>query len=239
MIPKIIHYCWFGGKPLPKSARKCIDSWERYCPDYKIVRWDETNFDVECHPFCKAAYEAKAWAFVSDYARLKIVYENGGIYLDTDVEVLKSLDELLECNCYFGIEQVVFLCNTGLGFGAENASRVVRDMLELYDAIDFDKTRTKEIACPFLNNEVLIRYGYKYSDSIVDVNGIRVYPPKYFDPFAPSGNAKDLLCEETFSIHHYSNSWGSKSEQIRRRLLSKVGLSRIAKIKEIMHGQSE
>ncbi len=91
MIPKMIHYCWFGGKPLPKDVLDCIKTWKKYCPDYEIKRWDESNFDVNSHPFMKAAYEAKAWAFVSDYARLKVVYDNGGIYLDTDVELLKNL----------------------------------------------------------------------------------------------------------------------------------------------------
>ena len=84
MIPKIIHYCWFGGNPLPTDVKRCIESWKKMCPDYEIKRWDESNFDVNAHPFTKAAYEAKAWAFVSDYARLKVVCDNGGIYLDTD-----------------------------------------------------------------------------------------------------------------------------------------------------------
>lgn len=96
MIPKIIHYCWFGGNSLPSDVLKCIKTWEKYCPDYEIKRWDESNFDVNSHPFIKAAYESKAWAFVSDYARLKVVYENGGIYLDTDVELLKNLGFFIE-----------------------------------------------------------------------------------------------------------------------------------------------
>lgn len=116
MIPKMIHYCWFGGKPLPKDVLDCIKTWEKYCPDYEIKRWDESNFDVNSHPFMKAAYEAKAWAFVSDYARLKVVYDNGGIYLDTDVELLKKPDFLLENQCYIGIQQPESLCTTGLWF---------------------------------------------------------------------------------------------------------------------------
>ena len=94
MIPKVIHYCWFGNNPLPFEVKKCIDSWKKICPDYEIKRWDETNFDVYQNDFIKSAYGSKAWAFVSDYARLKIVYDEGGIYLDTDVELKKSLDEL-------------------------------------------------------------------------------------------------------------------------------------------------
>lgn len=102
MIPKIIHYCWFGGKPLPEMAEKCIASWRKYNPGYQIKRWDENNFDLECDFFPGEAYQVGRWAFVSDYARLKIIYENGGIYLDTDVEVIKSLDELLSFQCFLG-----------------------------------------------------------------------------------------------------------------------------------------
>lgn len=106
MIPKVIHYCWFGGKPIPNDVKKCINSWKKKCPDYEIKCWNESNFDVNAHPFTKAAYEAKAWAFVSDYARLKVVYDHGGIYLDTDVELLKNLDFLLKYDFYIGIETV-------------------------------------------------------------------------------------------------------------------------------------
>ena len=118
MIPKIIHYCWFGGNPLPMDVKKCIESWKEKCPDYEIKCWDESNFDVNAHPFTKAAYEAKAWAFVSDYARLRVVYDNGGIYLDTDVELLKNIDFLLPYEGYIGVQQAGCYCTTGLGFGA-------------------------------------------------------------------------------------------------------------------------
>ena len=112
-IPKVIHYCWFGGNPLPKSAKKCIDSWKKYCPDYKIIRWDESNFDINCTPYCEKLYNEKRWAFLSDYARLKIIYENGGIYFDTDVELVKPLDDLLHNQCFMGID-TTFLVSNGL-----------------------------------------------------------------------------------------------------------------------------
>ena len=104
MIPKIIHYCWFGRGEKTPSMLKCIESWKRFCPDYEIKEWNEDNFDVECIPFVKAAYDAKKWAFVSDYARLRIIWEKGGIYLDTDVELLKSLDDLLVLDAYMGFQ---------------------------------------------------------------------------------------------------------------------------------------
>ena len=119
-IPKVIHYCWFGGNPLPKSAEKCIKSWQKYCPDYEIVCWNEENFDITQNRYAKEAYEAGKWAFVSDYARLKVIFDHGGIYLDTDVELLKNIDFLLRNACFFGIQQQDNMCATGLGFGADD-----------------------------------------------------------------------------------------------------------------------
>ena len=118
MIPKIIHYCWFGGNELPESVRKCIESWKKYCPDFVIKEWNESNYDVTKLPFMKDAYEAKKYAFVSDYARLDIIYQHGGIYLDTDVELIKPLDDrLLDTTCFMGMETPGTVA-TGLGFGA-------------------------------------------------------------------------------------------------------------------------
>ncbi|RKW32245.1 MAG: glycosyl transferase, partial [Lachnoanaerobaculum sp.] len=104
MIPKVIHYCWFGGKPLPKIARKCIQSWKRFCPDYEIVEWNEKNYDIHKNSYMEEAYLQKKWGFVPDFARLDIIYQNGGIYLDTDVELIRPLDELLYHRAYMGFE---------------------------------------------------------------------------------------------------------------------------------------
>lgn len=118
MIPKKIHYCWFGGNSLSSEVRKCIASWRRFCPDYEIIEWNEKNFDVDCIRYTADAYRDRRWAYVTDYARLKIVYEQGGIYLDTDVELLRPLDPLLENKVYFGMQRAGEVA-TGLGFGAE------------------------------------------------------------------------------------------------------------------------
>lgn len=234
MIPKVIHYCWFGGSPLPVLVRNSIKSWKLMCPDYDVVRWDESNFDVGQNSFCKKAYEERSWAFVSDYARLKIIYENGGVYLDTDVELLRSLDSLLTCECFIGVEQDIGLITTGLGFGAERGSRAVELMLTSYDNIDFDVSRKAELACPVLNSRALRPYGYVLSDEVVDLNGLTVFPPRYFDPISP-GDTRFLLCDETYSIHHYSNSWGSRKDRIRRALIRFVGGERVAKLKRALH----
>lgn len=234
MIPKVIHYCWFGGNTLPNDVKKCIESWKKYCPDYEIKEWNENNFDVYSHPFMKAAYEARAWAFVSDYARLKIIHDNGGIYLDTDVELLKNLDFILQNDFYIGVQQVENLCNTGLGFGANINHFIVKRMLERYDSIDFINENRKQLACPRLNTEVMKEFGYRYTDDIVHIdNSSCILSPKYLDPISP-GDSKDLLCSDSISIHHYSASWESKTGKYKRKIMNIIGLKHINTIKRVL-----
>lgn len=233
MIPKVIHYCWFGHNPLPKEVKKCIESWRKYCPDYEIVEWNESNFDVHCHPFVESAYKAKAWAFVSDYARLKIIYENGGIYMDTDVELLKNIDFLLDHKMYVGIQQVEMLCNTGLGFGAEPHHPIVKEMLAKYNDLIYSDEISQSIACPYLNDAVIRAHGYKNSTEVVTIDNLTVYPPEYMDPISP-GDANNLLSDNSFSISHYFASWTSGSNKLKRRVVNLIGQERVNKIKKIL-----
>ena len=233
MIPKIIHYCWFGGKEIPGNLKKCMDTWKKYCPDYQIKLWNESNFDVFSHPFIKAAYESKAWAFVSDYARLKIIFDQGGIYLDTDVELVKSLDSLLTNKCYIGIEQNGNRCNTGLGFGAEKHSDVVKRMLDVYGKVSFDNEKRIDIECPKLNTEAIRSIGEFSLCEVSFLPGVTVYPSQYMDPIS-TGITKNLLCEETISIHHYSASWAGGKERLKRRIVALIGVQRYFKIKKIL-----
>ena len=138
-IPKIIHYCWFGGGPISPESRKCIESWKKYCPDYKIIEWNEQNFEISQNRYAQQAYEAKKYAFVSDYVRLAVLYEYGGIYLDTDVELVRPLDELLEHKGFIGMEHSApspygrtLLVNTGSGVGAEPGCEMIGKMLAAY-----------------------------------------------------------------------------------------------------------
>lgn len=233
MIPKVIHYCWFGGNPLPKSVKECIKSWKEQCPDYDIIEWNESNFDVNSHPFVRAAYEAKAWAFVSDYVRLKVVYENGGVYLDTDVELLKKLDSLLEEKCYFGIQQEGLFVATGLGFGAEKGNKTISNMLKEYDVVDFLNQEREKIACPILNTRVLEKYGFLRENRLQTMEGVTIYPSEFFDPISP-GNTRNLISENTISIHHYSATWTSKSNRLKRVIINSIGQERISKFKELI-----
>lgn len=235
MIPKKIHYCWFGRKPLPNDVKKCIKSWKKYAPDYEIIEWNEDNFDVNCHPFSKAAYENKAWAFVSDYARLKIIYDNGGIYLDTDVELIKSLDEVLKCHCFVGCQQNQHLIATGLGFGAEKGHAMIAAMLDEYDSISFNFEKRREFACPFLNTAAFEKHEYLSSEGIVEVNGATVFPPEYLDPYpSGAGDGKIKMTDNTISIHHYSASWTTGKNRWKRKFARFIGEDKIIRLKNII-----
>ena len=233
MIQKKIHYCWFGGNPMPNILKKCIKSWKEKCPDYEIIRWDESNFDINCNDFVKEAYKNKAWAFVSDYARLKIIYDNGGVYLDTDVELLKSLDDLLNCEAFFGFQQADNQVNTGLCFGAQKNSHIIEKMMDEYNNIIFNNEKRNDIICTILNTNALYKVGFNYSEDIQIIDNIIVYPAKYFDPIAP-GNSKNLMSKDAFSIHHYSATWTNKGNRLKRTIINIIGQEKILKLKKIL-----
>ena len=181
-IPKVIHYCWFGRNPLPAAAEKCIMSWREKCPEYTIVKWTEDNFDLsECPIYVQQAYRAKKWAFVTDYARLKIVYDNGGIYLDTDVELLKSLSPLLINSAFFGFEDEAYVA-TGLGFGAVKGAPILMDLMKDYEGINFVKDNGEYdlMSCPVRNLHVFQRYGLVQNNKLQTLKGGIVILPTDF-----------------------------------------------------------
>lgn len=206
-IPKVIHYCWFGEKPLPEEYKNYIESWKKYMPDYQIIEWNEKNFDIRKCEFIKSAYEHKKWAFVSDYARLDIIYNNGGIYLDTDVEVIKNFDKLLSYECFMGFEVSGFI-NTGLGFGAVKHHPIIKENLDYYNNLRFinDDGTFNTITCPKITTEILKNKGLKISKKLQFINGVAIFPTEYFCPLNYY-NGKLQITENTYSIHRYSMSW--------------------------------
>ena len=206
-IPKTIHYCWFGGNPLPKSAEKCIASWRKYCPDYEIIRWDESNFDLNCNAYCATMAERKKWAFLSDYARLKIVCEHGGVYLDTDVELVKPLDHLVDKGSFMGFE-CSDLVATGLGFAAEKGHPFVKENMDYYEQLTaFEQVR----ACPHITTELLERYGLvRDCTKTQQLADMTVYAAEYL---CPKNERTGLMTrtKNTHSIHHYDASWFEES----------------------------
>lgn len=223
-IPKIIHYCWFGGNPLPPLAKKCIRSWKKYCPDYEIKEWNENNFDINsCPKYVLQAYEAKKWAFVTDYIRLKIIFENGGIYLDTDVEVIKTFDSLLDYTAFFGIEnfnnEKPYTIATGLGFGAEKGTNIIKELSDDYNEIDFRISENEYdlTPCPIRNNHIFISHGFNSENEVQLLNNnIAVLSTEFFCPITYSNNKKHIT-KNTYSIHHYAASWFSKEAKAKHK----------------------
>lgn len=234
MIPKVIHYCWFGGNPIPKNVKKYIKSWKKYCPDYEIKLWTEENFDITSHPFMEEAMKSKAWAFVSDYARLKIIYENGGIYLDTDVEVVRNLDCLLENKAFFGLQQPADYVATGLIFAAEKGNIAVKTMIDEYDNINFFEESKRDVACPIINTRALKKLGYMPVSRVIKFSDFTVYPPEYFDPYSVGKEARRMFTKNTYSIHHYNASWETTSLKIKRMVMQTIGQDKVLLIKKIL-----
>ena len=211
MIEKKIHYCWFGGKPFGEKEKKCIESWKKFCKDYEIIEWNESNCDLTINNFVKQAYERKRYSFVSDYFRCYAVYNHGGIYLDTDVEIIKPLDDLLSNHAYFGIEnnEDGNSVASGLGFGCEKNHFVLKELLDKYDEIDFIDENGKErnVPCPKLETEVLKKYGFNdklnETQKLIDIT---IYSSEYFSPKSYEIGKLEIT-ENTYSIHHYSMSW--------------------------------
>ena len=218
MIPKVIHYCWFGHGEKPELAQKCIESWKKYCPDYEIIEWNENNFDMNMNPYTKKWYEEKKYAFVSDYARLLIIEQHGGFYFDTDVEVVRPIDALRNHSAFIGFENNSFV-NTGQGFGAQAHNPAVKAMLEEYVQL-LDGTG-ETIGCPILNTNALVKLGMRLDGNYQELTDITVYPVEYFNPYdAPAGLL--VTTDLTYSIHWYAKSWMKKSVIIRSWLMRPI-----------------
>ena len=190
MIPKVIHYCWFGRNPLPPLAIKCIESWKNYLSDdYTVCLWNEHSFDYNEYDFTREAYNAKKWAFVVDYVRLWCIYNFGGVYFDTDVELLKPIDELP--NNFFAIEKDYEPIALGLGFGAEKGNEVIRDMLSEYYDKTYKNNNMYQITSPKLSSNYFNRMGYIVNDNEVhNFLGFTIYPSEYF---CPKSNIKNTI----------------------------------------------
>lgn len=207
MIPKTIHYCWFGGNELPPLAKKCIKSWKKYCKGYKIIKWDESNFDISSAPlYVRQAYDAKKWAFVSDYVRLWAMVNYGGIYMDTDVEVIKPLDDFLKHNAFSGFEDEINI-PTGI-MACEKEFPLFNKLLHYYDDAVFIK---EDGSLDTTNNVVIItnmclKSGLKQNNTFQILDGFALYPNDYF---CPKSYVDGIIRKttNTATIHHFNSSW--------------------------------
>lgn len=229
MIPKKIHYCWFGGNPLPETAIKCIESWKKFCPDYEIIEWNESSFDLNCCAYVQEAYEAKKWAFVSDYARYDILYKNGGLYFDTDVELIQNIDDLVEKGPFMGMEKCEeFSVAPGLGIAATPGEELYKEILDFYNCHHFlndDGSINQTTICKY-TTDILLRHGLMQKDEAQCVDGIYIYPSEYFCPINYTTGELHVT-EHTRSIHHYASTWRTaeqvKHHKFKQRMTVKYG----------------
>ncbi len=224
-IPKKIHYCWFGGNPIPAEYQRYIDSWRKYMPDYEIVEWNEQNYDVNCIPFSAEAYEKSKYAYVSDYARLRILYEHGGIYLDTDVELLKPLDDILAQGGFMGFEKntnaqkgEMLKIALGLGFAVPPRHPIIREIMDYYETRHYCNPDGSEnqVTIVVITTDILKRWGLSQSDTPTTIEGITFYPWDYFCPMEFMGRKMEMT-PNTYSIHHFSASWLSWWQKMKIR----------------------
>ncbi len=223
MIPKKIHYCWFGGNPLPELALNCIKSWRKYCPEYEIVEWNESNFDINCCNYVAEAYQAKKWAFVSDYARFKILYEHGGLYFDTDVELIKPLDEIVELGNFMGREtERGVAVAPGLGLGVKAGLGLYKELLDLYSTLHFldeDNNFNGKTVVDY-TTEIFKKYGLKNTSEVQYIADVYIYPKEYFCPMNYD-TGEIIITSNTYSIHHYTASWYDASNLYAHKLKRK------------------
>lgn len=230
MIPKVIHYCWFGYNPLPELAVKCIESWKRYLPGYEIKEWNEDNFDVNSIPYIREAYAAKKYAFVSDYARFYILYHHGGLYFDTDVEVVKPLYEIVKKGAFMGCENEVSVEGTtlavapGLVLGCSPGLNLYAEILSMYEGLHFlgvDGRLNLKTVVQY-TTELLVKHGLKNVNDIQRCAGVWIYPKEYFCPIDYyTGQCK--MSPNTHTIHHYAASWFSPSLRLKNEIIKLLG----------------
>lgn len=241
MIPKIIHYCWFGHNPLPPLAIKCIESWKKFLPDYEIKEWNEDNFDVNIIPYSKEAYKAKKYAFVSDYARFWILYKYGGLYFDTDVEVIKPLDDIVAKGPFMGCENesdvegaTAKAVAPGLGLGVNPGLGLYEEILELYASVHFEDGAGNYNLKTVVDytTEVICKHGLKNVSEIQYIAGVYIYPVDYFCPISVK-DGKLRITSNTRTIHHYAQSWQSPVRKYGRKIVLLLGgekLKRFCKV---------
>ena len=230
-MKKYIHYCWFGTKPLPKLAKKCIKSWQKYLPDYEIIKWSENNVNLDECPFVKGAYENKKWAFVADYFRAKALKEMGGIYFDTDMEVTKDISKILENKTVLGIEDTGFVA-AGFWFEKETNGYIPSELLKKYQSYKtFDVNNVQSFSIPILLSEILNKFGLEKGNNDIQIlnEDIVIYPREYFYPFSYARD-NNLFTDNTCMIHYYDASWIPIKERIETNMVRKYGKRKTYKI---------
>ena len=211
IIPKIIHYMWLGNKPIPDKLKLCIESWRKYCPDYEIIRWDESNYDVHKNKFISQAYDNKLYGFVPDFARLDILYQYGGIYMDTDVELLRGVDDLLYQEAFCSVEKWQVI-NFGGCSGAVKGHRSLEPFLEKWESRSLvrEDGSLDDLSSGYIDTKVALDHGYIINGKNQTVNGMNIYTYDYFHPYDYM-TGKVEKTDDTFSVHHFNGGWLNKT----------------------------
>ncbi|UXH42759.1 glycosyltransferase [Rossellomorea vietnamensis] len=238
-IPSTIHYCWFGGKEKPEIVKRCLDSWGKHLQDYEIIEWNESNFNIDQNAYVKQAFDYGKYAFVSDYVRVYALYHNGGIYLDTDVEVFKSFDDLLHHESFWGFEQGNFIATSTIGATREN--RLIKSFLDSYESRTFIKGdgSLDELTNVATVTNILIDMGLKRDGNYQEIKGIGAfYPQSFFSPYDYI-NCRSLKNENTYAMHHFYKSWLPLKARVKSSLKNKIALliggDNIARLRRFSH----
>jgi hypothetical protein len=236
-IPKKIHYCWFGGKSKPDLVKKCIESWKKKLIDYEIIEWNEENFDIHCCSYVKEAYESGKFAFVSDYVRVLALYNFGGIYLDTDVEVFKSFDDFLHHESFWGFEQENYIATSTIGAAKGNA--LIKLFLDSYENKKFIKEDGSydSLTNVAIITELLKKKGLIANGEYQEIKGFGVfYPQTYFSPYDYI-NCRKFITEKTYVMHHFYKSWlplkSRLKSKTKNQLAKVIGGENIARLRKI------
>lgn len=241
-MKKYIHYCWFGDKEFPKLAKQCLESWKKFLPEYEIIKWSEENVDLDECPFIRGAYDNKKWAFVADYVRAKALKEYGGIYFDTDMEIIKDITPLLNCNTFLGVEDTGYVA-VGVWYEKEKNSQLAIELLNKYQSMkSFDVEKVSDFSIPILLSEILKKKSWKEGINKIQhlEDGIDIYPREYFYPYSYD-RTNNIFTENTCMIHYYDASWIPKKDQIELKMVRILGkkktffiLKMYRKIKDII-----
>lgn len=237
MIPRIIHYCWFGRGQMPELALKCIASWHKHMPDYKYKLWNEDNFDINIIPYTKEAYDCRKFAFVTDYVRLFALYTEGGIYMDTDVEVLKPYDDLLSLPGFTGYEGSKNHPPVTGTVASAAGNEWVKEQLDSYSNAHFRMTDgTLDTTTNTTRISNIMKQGGFISNGKKQVyKDMNIFPVEYFCPRQTTGEI--LLTENTYCDHHFMGSWNSnKKKSVLLRLLGQENLTKVIKLKRKLLG---
>ena len=223
-MKKYIHYCWFGGKSLPKLAKKCIKSWKKYLPDYEIIEWNEKNVDLQECPFIKEAYESEMWAFVADYVRTKALNDMGGIYFDTDMEVIKNIDFLFENDTFLGVEDSGKIA-VGVWCEKKGKSYLSTKLLKFYRSCDgFDSQNAYAYSIPKIITDLVVDDNFVIGSKKIQKlsHNIVIYPREYFYPYSYD-RQDNVFTNNTCMIHYYDASWIPKAEQRENKIFRLLG----------------